>query len=194
MEKTSRRERKKQETKRLILWNAKRIIEKKGYENASIREIAEAVDISIATVFNYFPNKESIIVGIADEELVDINNLLNDMDGEPSEVKKIITIIEKLFFDSIKYPQLNSKILYSSFPKNGEEPSLIYKNCYEIFTSLVKNAQKKQEISDKYSTEEIVQAIMICGYGLVFYQFSRGTTNDAKQVLDSTLKIFFAKF
>lgn len=56
------RERKKLKTRAAIQKEALRLFEEKGYEATTIEDIAEAVEISPSTFFNYFPSKEDVVL------------------------------------------------------------------------------------------------------------------------------------
>jgi AcrR family transcriptional regulator len=55
-----RRERKKEETRRVIAEAAMRLFLDRSFDQVTIAEIAEAADVSANTVFNYFPTKEDL--------------------------------------------------------------------------------------------------------------------------------------
>jgi AcrR family transcriptional regulator len=57
-----RRERKKLQTRAVIQREALRLFLEKGFEATTIEEIAEAADIAPSTFFNYFSNKESVVL------------------------------------------------------------------------------------------------------------------------------------
>jgi AcrR family transcriptional regulator len=54
------RERKKAETRQHITDTARRLFGERGFEAVKVAEVAVAADVSEATVFNYFPNKEDL--------------------------------------------------------------------------------------------------------------------------------------
>jgi AcrR family transcriptional regulator len=54
------RERKKQRTRELIAETARRLFGERGFEGVTVAEVAEAAEVSEATVFNYFPTKEDL--------------------------------------------------------------------------------------------------------------------------------------
>ena len=56
------RERKKLRTRQLIREAARRLIERRGYDNTTIEQIAAAAEVSPSTVFRYFPSKEHIVL------------------------------------------------------------------------------------------------------------------------------------
>jgi AcrR family transcriptional regulator len=55
------RERKKERTRQLLANTARRLFSERGFEQVSVAEIARAAEVSQATVFNYFPNKEDLV-------------------------------------------------------------------------------------------------------------------------------------
>jgi AcrR family transcriptional regulator len=68
---TSRRERKKAETRQRISDHGTMMFVRLGFDNVTISDIAEAADVSKVTVFNYFPRKEDILFD-REPELADL--------------------------------------------------------------------------------------------------------------------------
>jgi len=65
---TSRRDRKKVRTRNELMQAAVRLFAIQGYENTSIREITDAVDVSPRTFFRYFTSKDDALFPSVDHE------------------------------------------------------------------------------------------------------------------------------
>ncbi|MFB7336100.1 TetR/AcrR family transcriptional regulator [Streptomyces adustus] len=62
-----RRERKKAATRRALSETALQLFLERGFDNVTVREIAEAADVSTTTLMNYFPAKEALVFDLDDE-------------------------------------------------------------------------------------------------------------------------------
>ncbi|WP_063043380.1 TetR/AcrR family transcriptional regulator [Nocardia pseudovaccinii] len=58
---SGRRERKKAQTRQALADAATKLFTEHGYDNVGVREVAEAADVSLSTLFKHFPNKESLV-------------------------------------------------------------------------------------------------------------------------------------
>jgi len=56
-----RRERKKAQTRELIATTAREMFLAHGYDAVSVKEIADAADVAVTTVFKHFPRKETLV-------------------------------------------------------------------------------------------------------------------------------------
>lgn len=72
------RERKKQATRSLLMHTALDMFEERGFEDVSVAEIAEAANVSKATVFNYFPTKEDLVFGGSREHIDEPAQVVRD--------------------------------------------------------------------------------------------------------------------
>src|SRR5487761_1788226 len=68
-EAVGRRERHKRATRQMLIDTATEMFLERGFDAVTVAEIAEVCDVSPTTVFNYFPTKESLVLGLPDDLL-----------------------------------------------------------------------------------------------------------------------------
>lgn len=73
---TNLRERKKQQTRQHIADVAARLFTERGFDEVTVDEVAQAAEVSRKTVFNYFPTKEDLVFGGAEDRDVELVNLI----------------------------------------------------------------------------------------------------------------------
>jgi AcrR family transcriptional regulator len=114
----NRRERRKEQTLRRIEEAAWTLFTTRGYEATSTREIADAADIAAGTLFNYFPEKRSLLIHLMqrkidlaatdafasirpsslDQELMQLFDALTDCYAEERRLSRVF-VKELLFTD-----------------------------------------------------------------------------------------------
>ena len=90
---------------RAILDVARELFVSEGYENVSIRKIAERIEYSPAAIYGYFPSKDDIFFALAEESV----RLLADcsvgpLDGLPA-IERVRRIVLRLYRFSVEHPQ-----------------------------------------------------------------------------------------
>lgn len=65
---TGRRERKKAQTRQALTDAAVRLFTERGFDDVGVREVAEAADVSLSTLFKHFPSKEALVFDL-DEDI-----------------------------------------------------------------------------------------------------------------------------
>ncbi len=69
----SLRERKKEQTRQRIAAVALRLFAERGFDAVTVNEVAEAAEVAKATLFTYFPTKESLVLdGVGGDDLAGI--------------------------------------------------------------------------------------------------------------------------
>lgn len=75
---TGRRERKKAQTRQALADAATQLFIERGYDNVGVREVAEAADVSLSTLFKHFPNKESLVFDLDADIEADLVGAVRD--------------------------------------------------------------------------------------------------------------------
>jgi AcrR family transcriptional regulator len=71
-----RRDRKKQATRSALRNAALELVAERGFAHVTVEDIAEAADVSTRTFFNYFPSKESAVIGAEPERIEELRTSL----------------------------------------------------------------------------------------------------------------------
>jgi AcrR family transcriptional regulator len=85
-----RRERKKRAMRANILATATRLFSEHGYHETTVGQIADELDISSATFFNYFGSKDAIIQELADDAIAGLLAILDELASAPTETASIV--------------------------------------------------------------------------------------------------------
>src|SRR5688572_9909759 len=89
----SRRERKKDETRKRIFKAAVKLFKDKGFEATTVDEITERADVAKGTFFNYFPKKEAILGYLSEVRLAEAEENAESVLASPKPAReKIIAL------------------------------------------------------------------------------------------------------
>jgi TetR/AcrR family fatty acid metabolism transcriptional regulator len=119
----SLKERQRLEREDLILQAAEEVFVEKGYNNASMDEIAARVGIAKGTLYLHFACKEDMVVALLERKLqafkATIENISN---GEGTARDKLTAILRIMYIDVLKS---HYRLLYS-FYNSSEMPQLLH--------------------------------------------------------------------
>src|SRR3954451_8244442 len=102
------RQEKKAATRAAITDTALTLFRTKGYERTRVQDVASELRISEATFFNYFPTKQSVLEGIA-QNLIDtgVARLERDMaDTDRPVVERVEEVAQQFAEDFNRDPEL----------------------------------------------------------------------------------------
>ncbi|MER0477531.1 helix-turn-helix domain-containing protein [Streptomyces sp. Edi2] len=81
---TGRRERKKAQTRQALADAALRLFTERGFDQVGVREVAEAADVSLSTLFKHFPSKEALVFDLdTDMESALVTAVRDRAPGQP---------------------------------------------------------------------------------------------------------------
>mgnify|MGYP000844601355 CR=1 FL=1 len=157
---TNRRELNKINSRKRILKASRRLFSQKGYEETMMEDIAKKAGVSKATIYNYFPNKESLLIGTADEVLERVEHLVKSelTDCRNSE-QKLRLALGEFVSSSVEYLGLSRRITYLNSCKDSVLCST-RKKMVALLKELVINAQNEGLFLDSADADDIVDVIM----------------------------------
>ena len=98
-------EKRQKDMKRKIQETALRLFTKRGYDKASLREIAEELGITKAALYYHFQSKEDILRSITTEIFASLEELMTWAESEPASAdlrKEFLKRFADLAFDRLK--------------------------------------------------------------------------------------------
>jgi AcrR family transcriptional regulator len=90
------RERKKADTHDAIRAAAADLFLAHGFDRTTMEAVAEAANVSVRTVFRYFPTKEDLVFGDAEADLADFRELLDARPADESVMQGVRAVVEIL--------------------------------------------------------------------------------------------------
>lgn len=153
----SRRERKKQETRRGLMEAALQLFSKRGYAATTIEDITDAVGVAKGTFFNYFETKEAILPVIAAQHLQALEERLAPDNGAPeSAVERIKLALRLMAASPLCEPHLARRLFAAVTRYRDVHPAYALR---DVLAEQVRQAQQAGEIRDDLDAEFLSNAI-----------------------------------
>jgi Transcriptional regulator len=177
------REDKKKKTRKAISDMATELFIQRGYHNVTTSEIAEKAEVSVPTLFNYFPTKESLVF----DEDAEVEQELVDAVLKRKKGQKILeALLEKglSFLDSIPESHKKNFNKFMALIEGTPELSLYSKQMWMRHEQALANAIRR-ETKVKIS---VLEAGSIARFVLDSYHRSLSSAN-SKASLKSLFEI-----
>jgi AcrR family transcriptional regulator len=108
---TTRRERKKLQTRAALEQAALRLFEEKGYEHTTVEEIAEAADVAVRTFFRYFSSKQHVLFGdVAQQRVSRMRSALEASSRDLAPLDAVRSVMDDLDLDEGEQEQIAARL------------------------------------------------------------------------------------
>lgn len=167
----NRRERRKEETLRRIEEAGWRLFRTRGYEATSTREIANAADIAAGTLFNYFPEKRSLLIHLMqrriDAATTEAFATLPQSTLE-AELTHVFAALTKSYADDRRLSRVFVKeLLFTDGERRTASAAWTF-GLVKRIAGLVENAQGRNELDPAVDPMEAAQQVFSAHYfGLI---------------------------
>ncbi|WP_134686047.1 TetR/AcrR family transcriptional regulator [Brevibacillus migulae] len=149
---TTRRERKKRETRQKIFDGAIKLFKEHGFESTTIDMISEEADVARGTIFLHFPSKEAILANWGYERILELEERREEWDYGDSCKQRVLRIYKILNEINIQHCDFMRVLIESmKHRKVIESEKNIYFELREIFADIIEEAQEKGRLKRKFN-------------------------------------------
>lgn len=187
----------KEEFRREILDSARELFINEGYEQFSMRKLAEKIDYSPTTIYLYFKNKDDLLFAISEEFFEQFFGQLNRIRSVSQDpVEKLRQAFLYLVDFGIKNPHQYGVIFLTKHSVYGTKEEFIGKesmarNTYFAFKEMVRDCIKAERFRDldegliSHSFSAVVHGLVM----LTLYRpdFVRGSIDSIAHTLVETV-------
>jgi AcrR family transcriptional regulator len=132
-----RKEREKLEMKRLIMDASMRMFLEEGYEKTSIRNIAEKIEYSPATIYLYYKDKDELLYDVQGQAFSQLYETFVKKATSKSPLKKLEQIAKAYVQFGLEQPELYDLMFIIRAPMNKVEKEDAWLNGESCFAYLV---------------------------------------------------------
>jgi len=107
------------ETQRVILAAAARVFATAGYAAATTNHIAEHAGVSIGSLYEYFPNKDALLVALLEEHLREGEAILAghaDFFADGADLRRVVRRFVRAFVDLHAHDRALHRVLFEEAP------------------------------------------------------------------------------
>ena len=172
------------DTKQLILEKTLKLMIEKENSLISIREISAATGIATGGIYHHFSNKEEIYDEIIERYFINYIKFnmdkLREINGNTKEkIHDVMVEIFKQKETGLHIESIDGKIDYRDILSVLTSKGFAYENTLisvqstlnklrELFTEIIEKGQKNREIRQDFSTEDIVESLIIMYWGIQY--------------------------
>ncbi len=147
------RQQQKKETRALILDSAQHIFARDGFEKTTIRAVAHGAGVGLGTIFNYFPNKQALLVSSLLDDINKTKTLAFRNLPANASIKEKLLILSRAFFGYYaQNPSLSRTLIKESMFLDAKWAELLTQdriNFVRLVTRMLEKAKANGELRPK---------------------------------------------
>lgn len=186
----------KEKNRKKIIQIAVDVMIEQGFKSATMRAIAKKAEIGDATIYNYFPTKESILFAYYEEKLKECAERLRSVDkfNEFTLNEQLQTFIHtqlELFLPDREFIDLSFKRIFFSLSQNYQQMKPIRQIFAMIVDDMFKAAIEVNEIPDQIFQDMIYLLLWDSFVGIVIFWLNDRSEqfNDTTVLVDKSLDL-----
>src|SRR5690606_19211178 len=133
----TRKERQKEELRAKILTSARELFIERGYEETSIRNIAERIEYSPTTIYLYFKDKDDVFYALHQEGFGLLNQYFNALKNVENPFERLKAIMKAYIRFALENKEYYDLMFISEKPMNALEDCAEWDEGQKAFEALV---------------------------------------------------------
>lgn len=133
-----RKEREKTEMRKRIVDAAVQMFKEEGYEKVSIRNIADKIEYSPATLYLYYKDKDQLLLDVQRDAFDQLNEAFQKIKFEGGPFRHLEQIFESYIRFAFEHPELYDLMFIMKAPMNAVEDESHWENGDDAFDVLKK--------------------------------------------------------
>lgn len=187
-----RRAREKEQLRRQILVAARELFVNEGYENVSMRKIANKIEYSPTTIYLYFKDKADLLDSVCQETLLNLLNTLEQLKRDKSDPLETLRKSGRAYVEfGLKYPQdyKLTFVIRPQFQKGlGLEEGSVGETVFNYLREMVSECiqQKKFRQMDVETTGQVLWSA-VHGVTLLLIDFPDFPWTEKDTLIDTVI-------
>ena len=175
-----RRERERAEMTERILSEARGMFVREGYEAVTLRKIANAIEYSPATIYQYFKDKQDLVLAIIRADYIDLSNTLLKCQTINDPLARVIEMARSYADWGISHPNHYRLLLAPPpawTPKRQDlwqqDKPLLEQDALFLLNLVVEQGIRAGMLKEKYTDSKLIAATLWAGlHGVIMLEIT----------------------
>jgi AcrR family transcriptional regulator len=188
----SRRERKKERTRREIYEAAMRLFARAGFEAVTIADICEAADVGRGTFFLHFPSKAALLYEFNQRVAEEFRASLSEPRAPARE--ELCALVERMSVELVAQAEIMTAMLAEFFasPEALAAASVHGHALPELVTEIVRRGQERGDFARRIDARLAAASFLATAAAIISGQVFRGNPVAPEEVNRQFLQLTFA--
>jgi AcrR family transcriptional regulator len=184
------RERNKQRVTQRIISAAVELFKAQGYQHTTMDDIAAKAEISRATLFNYFPSKESLLLPWGQESLEKkfMPEFMAYLETQPSTLDMLQYLLRNMSETILTFPDVMQAFLRETLKAHQDDDQRKAGNALQdLFVQVLRRGQERGEIRGDLPADNIARYLGALQMSLFFHLVESPSPDDCALEIERLL-------
>ena len=184
-----RRERKKQETRQRIVDGAVALFATRGYDATTMDDIAEAADVSRATVFNFFPRKADLVLAWFTDRRAGVATGLTGADPQATDTATQLGVAFRAIARVFDQDPSTGRAMVRAWLQAGGPLLTSESDTSGIFADAIRRGQRRGDVAPGIDADRAGRVLFDAYLGVLYRWVDGGTEAGIEEDLLAVLDV-----